>query len=64
MNVTETIRTFLEFFGDRGHQPGTTCWSGNHSREPPVHPPWYGKGISGPRQHPLTMRERCAPTPW
>ena len=20
MNVTETIRTFLEFFGDRGHQ--------------------------------------------
>ena len=26
MNVTETIRTFLEFFGDRGHQvvPGTS----------------------------------------
>jgi hypothetical protein len=36
--------------------------SGNHSREPPVHPPWYGKGISGPRQHPSTMRARRAPT--
>src|ERR1700748_3924891 len=26
MNVTETIRTFLEFFGERGHQvvPGTS----------------------------------------
>jgi alanyl-tRNA synthetase len=26
MNVTETIRTFLEFFGDRGHQvvPGSS----------------------------------------
>jgi alanyl-tRNA synthetase len=26
MNVTETIRTFLEFFGERGHQvvPGSS----------------------------------------
>ena len=31
MNVTETIRTFLEFFGDRGHQmvPGSSLVAPN-----------------------------------
>ena len=32
----------------------------NHSREPPVHPSWYGGGCPRARQHPLTL----GPSTW
>ena len=32
MNVTETIRTFLEFFGERGHQRDTGQLAGAAGR--------------------------------
>ena len=59
MNATETIRTFLEFFGDRGHQvvPGSSLVPPD--RDPVLfttagmHPlTWYLEG----RPHPPAPR--------
>ena len=54
MNVTETTRTFLEFFGDRGHQvvPGS-------SLVPPDADPVL---FTTAGMHPLTRYLKAAPT--
>jgi len=69
MNVTETIRTFLEFFGDRGHQmvPGSSLVAPNG--EPVLfttagmHPlTRYLEGRPHPQGRPLAGVQRCLRT--
>ena len=69
MNVTETIRTFLEFFGDRGHQmvPGSSLVAPNGDpvlfTTAGMHPlTRYLEGRTHPQGRRLTGLQRCLRT--